>query len=153
MPSKLLLITLLALSVSYSYAQNDDDYDPQADDERSPQQKALGSTARNFTRRCWELSKYSGEKSCDVFNICCSTDNVLNRLNGDKCQTADPTNGCSVNAGGNEIQWAQCVAYNCTEEITTTTTTTQSPRYANASPVRYGTMIAVVTPLVALLHL
>jgi hypothetical protein len=49
------------------------------------------------------LAQFSGEKACDVFNICCSQDNVLNKLNGDKCQISDPTNGCSLDMAVSSI--------------------------------------------------
>uniref|UniRef100_A0A1I7RT46 DB domain-containing protein n=1 Tax=Bursaphelenchus xylophilus TaxID=6326 RepID=A0A1I7RT46_BURXY len=154
MPSRLLYVFIFSLVISYGNCQvAEEDYDENADDDKPPRlaydPAIYSSTARDFTGRCMKLAQYSGEKACDVFELCCSTDNVLSKLNGDKCQFADPTNGCSLDISGNKIQWSQCRAYNCTEEITTTTTTTQSPRYSNSSPVRVGMSILLLfAPLV-----
>lgn len=59
---------------------------------------------------------------------------VLNKLNGDKCQTPDINNGCTPkmsDEGG--VEWSQCKAYNCTMEITTTTSTTHSSPAASTA--------------------
>ncbi|KAI6190692.1 hypothetical protein M3Y97_00146200 [Aphelenchoides bicaudatus] len=95
---------------------------------------AYNPNARDFTERCMRLAQYSGEKACETFNICCSEDNVLNKLNGDKCQISDPTNGCNLDMAGIKIQWSQCRAFNCSDEITTTSTTTIRPSSSTSQP-------------------
>jgi hypothetical protein len=89
-------------------------------------------TARDFTPACIKMGSL-GKDFCESFNLCCSEDHKLNKLNGDKCQTADRNNGC-VGDGIGGMQTAQCRAHNCTAEITTTTTTTtESPDEAKSA--------------------
>ncbi|KAH7717666.1 hypothetical protein AAVH_14947 [Aphelenchoides avenae] len=82
--------------------------------------------SRDFTERCTRLAEFSAEKACDVFNACCSQDNLVNKTIGDRCQVADPTNGCTLDLqrGTYTIQWSQCKAYDCIDNIATSATTT-----------------------------
>ncbi|KAI6222858.1 hypothetical protein M3Y99_01490300 [Aphelenchoides fujianensis] len=134
---RLLLVSfafVLLISASHAAPRSDDEYNENAYDDEPARRQAYSfdpnvynPSARDFTERCMRMAQYSGPRSCDVFNLCCSEDNVLNKLNGDKCQVADPTNGCNLDTSGNQVQWSQCRGFNCTDEVTTTTTTTQRP--------------------------
>ncbi|KAI6212976.1 hypothetical protein M3Y94_00094100 [Aphelenchoides besseyi] len=135
-------ILFLLIATIDAAPRSDDEYNENAyEDEPTRRQaqsydpNAYNPSARDFTARCMRMAQFSGSHSCDAFNLCCSEDNVLNKLNGDKCQIADPTNGCNLNRAGNEVQWSQCRAFNCTDEITTTTTTTQRTPASKAPPL------------------
>lgn len=88
-------------------------------------------TSRDFTAVCIRMGEL-GKDFCESFNLCCSEEHKLNKLNGDKCQVADRNNGCEGDGVGG-FQRASCRAFNCTAEITTTTTTTLSPDVANSA--------------------
>ena len=93
MHSKFLLTLFIVTLVQNTIAQNsDDEYN---DDVYDP-------TSRDFTERCNDLAQYAGPKACEVFNKCCSEDFSLNKLNGDRCQNADPKNHCSL---GSEVSF------------------------------------------------
>jgi hypothetical protein len=135
----LTLLAIVALSTADDDEYRDRDYfeKEQQQAQRRQFQRSGGwdPYARDFTERCMRMAKYSGEKACDVFKECCSEGLVLNKLNGDKCQDVDITNGCTLNLQSDGIQWSQCKAFNCTELVTTTTTTTNIPTPASASNV------------------
>lgn len=88
-------------------------------------------TSRDFTDACIKMGNL-GKDFCESFNLCCSEEHKLNKLNGDKCQVADRNNVCEGDGLGG-MSRAQCRAYNCTAEITTTTTTTPSPDAAKSA--------------------
>jgi len=109
-------------------------------------------SSRDFTSRCLRMAQYSGPKACEVFLNCCSEDLVLNKLNGDRCQKSDSTNGCTPNFQGDGIQWSQCKAYNCSAEITTTSTTTAYPPTSGiATNGLKATILALSTLAVAVI--
>lgn len=83
---------------------NDDFVEQQQVAQRRQFQRSGGYDphSRDFTERCMRLAQFSAEKACDVFNVCCSEDMVLNKLNGDRCQDPDPTNGCTLNL---QVSW------------------------------------------------
>ncbi|VDN21233.1 unnamed protein product [Gongylonema pulchrum] len=58
-------------------------------------QQYYDPTTRDYAETCNEMAEFAGENFCRVFNICCR-DRANNRLNGDRCQLADPTNGCQL---------------------------------------------------------
>ncbi|KAI1705482.1 hypothetical protein DdX_13620 [Ditylenchus destructor] len=140
----LILAAFSAVQVSAQIADSDDYRDPDAEQDAllqngrgraRPVTTVYDPASRDFTARCLRLAQYSGPKACEIFNACCSEENVLNKLNGDRCQRGDPANGCTPNFQGDGVQWSQCKAYNCTQEITTTTTTTvASPLSMAVSP-------------------
>jgi hypothetical protein len=85
------LLSSLILSASLFAlisAENDDD-------EYSDSGTRWDPTHRDFSPRCLRLAEFAGPRGCDVFLVCCSEDQVLNKLNGDKCQVADIHNGCT----------------------------------------------------------
>lgn len=78
-------------------------------------------TIRDWSEKCNDLAKFSGENYCTVFEYCCSHD----PLNGDKCQNADKI--CVYNSDEAKLESYKCILSNCTEMVTTTaapTTTT-----------------------------
>uniref|UniRef100_A0A914ZIU8 Uncharacterized protein n=1 Tax=Parascaris univalens TaxID=6257 RepID=A0A914ZIU8_PARUN len=79
-------------------------------------------TARDYTELCTEFAEIAQDKYCQLFDMCCER-NANNKLNGDKCQVADSSNGCLLTPEGG-VEILRCKAYNCTPEVTTTTTTT-----------------------------
>uniref|UniRef100_A0A914W378 Uncharacterized protein n=1 Tax=Plectus sambesii TaxID=2011161 RepID=A0A914W378_9BILA len=93
-------------------------------------------TSRDFTAVCMKMANM-GKDYCESFNFCCSEDNKLNKLNGDRCQTPDPINVCEGDGVGGVLR-AHCRAHNCTAEITTTTTTTEAPDDAAKSASKAG---------------
>lgn len=98
------ILIVLSLAVTTLLAQDDGEYnddfvEQQQIAQRRQFQRSGGYDphSRDFTERCMRLAQFAGEKACDAFNACCSEDVVLNRLNGDRCQDPDPTNGCTLN--------------------------------------------------------
>uniref|UniRef100_A0A1I8EDV3 Uncharacterized protein n=1 Tax=Wuchereria bancrofti TaxID=6293 RepID=A0A1I8EDV3_WUCBA len=106
-----LSLALLVVAISASHQS----YDP---------------TMRNYVETCDEMAQLAGDNFCRVFDICCR-DRAKNKLNGDRCQLTDPTNGCQLTAEGN-VEFLRCRAYNCTPEVTTTTTTMTTTTTARA---------------------
>ncbi|KHN77879.1 hypothetical protein Tcan_07302 [Toxocara canis] len=93
-------------------------------------------TTRDYTELCTEFAEIAQDKYCQLFDMCCER-NANNKLNGDKCQFADSSNGCLLTPEGG-IEMLRCKAYNCTPEVTTTTTTTtttQPPSVSAAPPL------------------
>uniref|UniRef100_A0A915ETC4 Uncharacterized protein n=1 Tax=Ditylenchus dipsaci TaxID=166011 RepID=A0A915ETC4_9BILA len=151
---------------SITIDNNNDDYrDPDQEQDALLHSSSRGGSqivspvydpqARDFTTRCLKLAQYSGPKACEVFMVCCSEDNVLNKLNGDRCQRPDSTNGCTPNFQGDGVQWSQCRAFNCTEEITTTTTTTLAPPSASSPTISriYALLTLTTSSLLLILPL
>ncbi|OZC05818.1 hypothetical protein X798_07208 [Onchocerca flexuosa] len=73
-PLSLLLLLTFAITTSHQY------YDP---------------TMRDYVETCDEMAQLAGDNFCRVFDICCR-DRAQNKLNGDRCQLTDPTNGCQL---------------------------------------------------------
>ncbi|VBB25759.1 unnamed protein product [Acanthocheilonema viteae] len=127
-----LLLFILAIASSHQY------YDP---------------TMRDYVETCDEMAQLAGDNFCRVFDICCR-DRAKNKLNGDRCQLTDPTNGCQLTSEGN-VEFLRCRAYNCTPEVTTTTTTTTTTARAlflkdSSSCINTGALITVVAVVTAI---
>jgi len=75
--------------------------------------------SRDFTAACRKTAEIAPAAFCKLFDNCCSPDNKLDPLNGDRCQQPDPANGCRMD--NDRISFAQCKASNCTVAMTTTT--------------------------------
>ncbi|CAG9532481.1 unnamed protein product [Cercopithifilaria johnstoni] len=121
-----LLLLIVAITSSHQY------YDP---------------TTRDYVETCDEMAQLAGDNFCRVFDICCR-DRAKNKLNGDRCQLTDPTNGCQLTPEGN-VKFLRCRAYNCTPEVTTTTTTTTTTARAlflssSSTCIKAGAFITVV---------
>uniref|UniRef100_A0A0R3RFH3 Secreted protein n=1 Tax=Elaeophora elaphi TaxID=1147741 RepID=A0A0R3RFH3_9BILA len=104
-------------------------------------------TMRDYVEACDEMAQLAGDNFCRVFDICCR-DRAKNKLNGDRCQLTDPTNGCQLTPEGN-VEFLRCRAYNCTPEVTTTTTTTTTTARAlllssSSTGINAGALITVI---------
>ncbi|VDK75571.1 unnamed protein product [Litomosoides sigmodontis] len=79
-PARTIPLSLLLLAISSTMSNQY--YDP---------------TARDYVETCDEMAQLAGDNFCRVFNICCR-DRAKNKLNGDRCQLTDPTNGCQLSS-------------------------------------------------------
>uniref|UniRef100_A0AC34QU98 Uncharacterized protein n=1 Tax=Panagrolaimus sp. JU765 TaxID=591449 RepID=A0AC34QU98_9BILA len=76
MNNKIIFTILISITIINCYPQNSND-DEYVDEIYDP-------TSRDFTDRCNNMAQFAGPKACDTFNLCCSEDFVLNKLN-DRC--------------------------------------------------------------------
>ncbi|VDM98508.1 unnamed protein product [Thelazia callipaeda] len=73
-------LLLVSLSFTFTVTASQHFYDP---------------TTRDYAEACSEMAEFAGDSFCRVFEICCR-DRANNKLNGDRCQLTDPTNGCQL---------------------------------------------------------
>jgi len=111
-------------------------------------------TTRDFTSVCDSFAQL-GRDYCTMFMKCCSTEGKLDQYNGDRCLHADANNHCKWDKVKDSVSTIRCLAYNCTAEITTTTTTPRSSRVGAAHSTMHtglaGALLLITTTTTVLL--